>query len=99
MQPCIRYAEEKNCFLNLETDLAPSQFLSFIESLNSPSRIVAKQNIRANCLFPGNVVVEGGLWNRKMQEPPTKIKMYLEGATTVTGSNITVDAGQTRCYY
>ena len=43
--------------------------------------------------------MEGGLWNRKMQEPPTKIKMYLEGATTVTGSNITVDAGQTRCYY
>ena len=49
--------------------------IAFVKSF---SRLVAKQNIRANCISPGNVFIEDGLWDRKMKENPNKAKSYLE---------------------
>ena len=91
---------------------------SLIMAMKSLSRKVANQNIRVNCISPGNVFCENGIWDRKLQENrkdtenyihnnvplnkfinPEEIAetvLFLEKNSSITGSNIIVDAGQTK---
>ena len=54
---------------------AKAALLTYMKSL---SRYCAKDQIRVNCISPGNVLIENGLWDRKLKENEQAIRSYIE---------------------
>lgn len=66
----------------LETLGAPVTYSAAKAALNSYVRGIAKpfanQGIRINAIAPGNILAEGGTWERKLQENPRQVQTMLE---------------------
>jgi 3-oxoacyl-[acyl-carrier protein] reductase len=45
------------------------------------SRLVAADNIRVNCLAPGNILFPGGTWERHLENRPDEVKRYIDTET------------------
>jgi 3-oxoacyl-[acyl-carrier protein] reductase len=45
------------------------------------SRILAADNIRVNCLAPGNILFPGGSWERHLENSPEEVKRYIDTET------------------
>jgi 3-oxoacyl-[acyl-carrier protein] reductase len=54
---------------------AKAALLTYMKSL---SRHCAQDNIRVNCISPGNVFIEGGLWDNKLKENERSVKNYIK---------------------
>ena len=46
--------------------------------MKSLSRHCAKDNIRVNCISPGNVFIKDGLWDNKLKENEKQVKNYIK---------------------
>ena len=66
----------------LETLGAPVTYSAAKSALNSYvkgiARPLAKQGIRINAIAPGNILAEGGTWERKLKENPVVVETMLE---------------------
>jgi 3-oxoacyl-[acyl-carrier protein] reductase len=48
-----------------------------VNSANNLSRLVAEQNIRVNCLAPGNIRFPGGNWERHLENRRAQVEHYI----------------------
>ena len=54
---------------------AKAALLHFVKN---QSKFLSKDNIRINIVSPGNVMISGGNWDKKIKSNPSKIKKYIK---------------------
>jgi 3-oxoacyl-[acyl-carrier protein] reductase len=69
----------------IETTQAPLPYsaakAALVNYSKNLSRLVAADNIRVNCLAPGNVFFPGGSWERHLKNRPEEVKQYIDTET------------------
>jgi 3-oxoacyl-[acyl-carrier protein] reductase len=64
----------------LPYSVAKAALLNYSKNL---SRQVAKLGIRANCVAPGNILIPGGSWDRRLHDQPESVGKYLEAEVPI----------------
>jgi 3-oxoacyl-[acyl-carrier protein] reductase len=69
----------------VETTQAPLPYsaakAALVNYSKNLSRLVASDNIRVNCLAPGNIFFPGGSWERHLKNRPEEVRQYIDNET------------------
>jgi len=71
---------------------------ALLSYLKYTSRMVAQDGIRMNAISPGNILFEGGAWNKKLKENPKEVRGYIQDNVPLQRFGLPEDVGSLACY-
>lgn len=74
---------------------AKAAVLSFVKNT---SDVVAKHGIRINAISPGNVLFEGGIWDKKIKENKNEVLNYINNEVPLQGFATPYDIANMAAY-